>query len=658
MIFATAGHVDHGKTTLIEALTGKKTDQLAEEQRRGLTIDLGFAWLHDTEAGILGFVDVPGHARFIRTMLAGLAGVDAALLVVAADEGPMPQTREHLALLDLLGIHRGIVVISAVDRADAQQRMDCQAAIQALLQHSALADSPVIPVDSLSGQGMPALLTAIRTLSATTPARNAYGQPRFLVDRRFTVPGAGCVVTGTLLNGCLNLAHPTPLRLAPVHRTLRLRGIQIDGEPVTEIRSGQRAALNLTGELNGDHPQRGDWLVAAELYKTDQVEIGQVEIGQAGITQRLDVQLRVLPQQKMHRGTLQILTGASAVSGRLVWLEAPVGPEARGGTKQQTGLAQLLLEKPVHVITGDAVIVREPASNITLGGGRVLDPQGRQRGRSRPEALARLNALSTVDTAVDALAVELKHQAEISLPAFARRWNLTAPELDALLTVQTVVTLGENGLSHARFAVASEIIVQRVRLAHTEQPGQLGVHPQALLRAADTGLSAATATRLINELVANGQLRRHGVVVALPDHQPVLPALDEALYHRVREVLVSGGLRPPIVGELGETLGLERQDMLAVMQRLQGWGYVLAVAPNRFYLPEQLDDLAAVAQTLCQASTDGGFSAADYRDRADIGRNLTIKVLEYLDRAGVTVYRDQRRYMRPGWQRAVTGKIT
>ncbi|MEX2335541.1 MAG: GTP-binding protein, partial [Pseudohongiella sp.] len=141
MIFATAGHVDHGKTTLIEALTGKKTDQLAEEQRRGLTIDLGFAWLHDTEAGILGFVDVPGHARFIRTMLAGLAGVDAALLVVAADEGPMPQTREHLALLDLLGIHRGIVVISAVDRADAQQRMDCQAAIQALLQHSALADS-------------------------------------------------------------------------------------------------------------------------------------------------------------------------------------------------------------------------------------------------------------------------------------------------------------------------------------------------------------------------------------------------------------------------------------------------------------------------------------------------------------------------------------
>jgi len=643
VIIATAGHVDHGKTTLIKALTGKDTDQLAEEQRRGLTIDLGFAWQHDPEVGTVGFVDVPGHARFIRTMLAGLAGVDAALLVIAADAGPMPQTREHLALLELLGIHRGIVVMTAMDRADAQQQADCRAAIHALLQHSPLAGSPVIAVDSVSGQGMDDLLAAIRTLAANTPARSSEGHPRFLIDRRFTVPGAGCVVTGTLLNGRLNLAQQTPLQLAPVHKSVRLRSIQIDGQAATGIVSGQRAALNLTGELDNDHPQRGDWLLAAEPDHNNRPLISK----------RLDVHLRILPDKSIHRGTLQILTGATAVSGRLVWLAPAAGKAPAADKEPVAGLAQLLLDKPVHVMAGDAVIVREPAANITLGGGRVLDPQGIQRGRSRPEALARLSSLSMVSCAADALAVELHHQQEIDLTAFAGRWNLTASELDELLTQQSVVRLGQQGLSHARYAAAQAIILQCVQQAHDEHPEQLGVHPQSLLRAAATGLSRETESRLVSQLVTDNRLRRHGVVLALPDHQAVLPAQDQALYLRVREALASAGLRPPIVGELGEQLGLEREDMLAFMHRLQGWGYVLPVAPNRFYLPEQLDDLAAVAQTLCEQSTDGGFSAADYRDRSDIGRNLTIKVLEYLDRAGVTVYRDERRFMRPGWRRVV-----
>jgi selenocysteine-specific elongation factor len=635
VIIATTGHVDHGKTTLVKALTGKNTDQLAEEQRRGLTIDLGFAWLHDPEAGTVGFVDVPGHARFIRTMLAGLAGVDAALLVIAADAGPMPQTREHLALLELLGIHRGIVVMTAMDRADVQQQADCRAAIHSLLQLSPLAGSPVIAVDSVSGRGMDELLTAIRALATSVPVSTPAGHPRFLIDRRFTVSGAGCVVTGTLLDGQLNVDQHTPLQLAPANRTVRLRGIQIDGQAVPDIVSGQRAALNLTGELDSEHPQRGDWLLAAESIQ---------------LSQRLDVHLRILPDKSIHRGTLQILTGATAVSGRLVWLEAPVCEKASAAQKQPVGLAQLLLDKPVHVMAGDAVIVREPAANITLGGGRVLDPQGIQRGRSRPEALARLSALSTVSCAADALAVELNHQQEIDLTAFAGRWNLTASELDELLTQQSVARLGQQGLSHARYAAAQAIILQCVQQAHDEHPEQLGVHPQGLLRAAATGLSRETESRLVSQLVADNRLRRHGVALALPDHQAVLPAKDQALYLQVREALASAGLRPPIVGELGALLGLERDDMLAFMHRLQGWGYVLPVAPNRFYLPEQLDDLAAVAQTLCEQSPDGGFSAADYRDRSDIGRNLTIKVLEYLDRAGVTVYRDERRFMRPGWR--------
>lgn len=625
MIIATAGHVDHGKTTLIKALTGKNTDQLAEEQRRGLTIDLGFAWLHDEQAGSIGFVDVPGHARFIRTMLAGLAGVDAALLVVAADEGPMPQTREHLDLLDLLGIGSAIVVMSKVDRADCQQRADCHAAINDLRQHSGLAGAPIIEVDAVSGRGLSELLSAIRSLSHNTPAPDSHGLPRFLIDRRFTVAGAGCVATGTLINGSLGLSQQTPLQIALTEKTVRLRGIQIDGQAVQTIKSGQRAALNLSGDLDNKHPQRGDWLLAASANSG---------------SQRLDVHIKVLPGHTLHRGTLQILTGAAAVSGRLVWLD------------ESAGLAQLLLDRPVHAIAGDSVIVREPAANITLAGGRVIDPQGQQRGRSKPQSLARLKDLKTITSASDALDTELQHRTEISLPAFARRWNLTDEQLIALVKQEALTTLGEQCLRREQLSRAETIILQTVRLAHSEYPEQLGTHQQALLRTIDTGLSMDTGAAIINQLVTDARLRRHGPLLALPDHQAILPATEAALWPQIHSALARAGLRPPIVGELGDLLGLAREDMLNVMHRLQAWGYVLPVAPNRFYLPGQLDDLAAIAMMLCEENADGGFLAAEYRDRSGVGRNLTINILEYLDRAGVTYYRAERRFMRPAWLRA------
>ncbi|ALO45944.1 selenocysteine-specific translation elongation factor [Pseudohongiella spirulinae] len=623
MIIATAGHVDHGKTTLIKALTGKNTDQLAEEQRRGLTIDLGFAWLHDTQAGSIGFVDVPGHSRFIRTMLAGLAGVDAALLVIAADEGPMPQTHEHLVLLELTGIERAIVVISAIERASPQQLSNCLKATQQLIKDTRLAGSVITLVDAISGRGMDELLASIRTLALTTPIRNPDGLPRFLIDRRFTVPGAGCVITGTLLNGRLSTKDQTSLRLAATNGEIRLRGIQIDGKPVSEIVSGQRGALNLTGAVNHTHPQRGDWLLNTDMVQS---------------SQRLDVHLRVLPDQNVHRGTLQIIIGATAVSGRLVWLD------------QSAGLAQLLLDKPVHSIVGDTVILREPAANITLAGGQVLDPQGRQRGRSKPESVARLRALVGITSASDALLTELQHQAEIDLHSFAQRWNLSKTQIRKVMTHPEVLTLGDMALSKSRWAQSQQRLLQVIQIAHASQPEQLGVHQQVLLNRAIPDLSQVTGQTIIKQLINDGQLRQHGTVLALPDHQPRLPEQDQKLWPKIREAIKNAGLRPPIVGELGDQLGLQRDEMLAVMQRLQAWGYLLPVAPNRFYLPEQLGDLAAVAQALCKNSSDSGFLAAEYRDLSGIGRNLTIKVLEYLDRSGVTYYRAERRYLRPAWR--------
>jgi selenocysteine-specific elongation factor len=621
VIIATSGHVDHGKTTLIKALTGKNTDQLPEEQHRGMTIDLGFAWLHDPLAGAIGFVDVPGHVRFIRTMLAGIAGVDAALLVIAADEGPMPQTQEHLVLLDLLGIKRAIVVMSAIDRASPAQRSACHAAIQKLLVGSSLVGSPVIEVCAPSAEGISNLLTAIRTLASTITLRTTAGHPRFLIDRRFSVPGAGCVVTGTLLSGQLSLAdqknsdlHIGTEQALPV----RLRAIQIDGQPVSELRAGQRAALNLTGDFNSRHPQRGDWLLAGALLHS---------------SARVDIQVRLLPDTRIHRGTLQFLTGASAISGHLVWLD------------EVAGLAQVLLDQPVHTLVGDCLIVREPSANRTLGAGRVLDPVGGQRGRSKPAAIQRLKALCTASHALAALTVETEHLIEVDVPAFAQRWNLRADELDATLHAACVIQLGHSALSTLQLARIDACLLESVRQAHQSQPMLPGIHQQELLRTSVPTLSPETGLRVLKRLLSAGQLQRRGSIIALPGHTPTLAPEDELLWQRVRDALMPAGLCPPIVGEVAEQLGLERESMLSFMQHLRLWGYVLDVAPNRFYLAESLDDLAAVAQTLCRESPDGSFSAADYRDRAAIGRNLTIKVLEYLDRAGVTRYFRQRRVM-------------
>jgi len=626
VIIATSGHVDHGKTTLIKALTGKNTDQLPEEQHRGMTIDLGFAWLHDPLSGAIGFVDVPGHVRFIRTMLAGIAGVDAALLVIAADEGPMPQTLEHLVLLDLLGVKRAIVVMSAIDRASPAQRSACHAAIQELLLGSSLAGSPVIEVCALSGEGISNLLSAIRTLASTITKRSTAGHPRFLIDRRFSVPGAGCVVTGTLLSGQLSLAeqknndlHIGTQQALPV----RLRAMQIDGQPVSELRAGQRAALNLTGDFNSRHPQRGDWLLAGALLHS---------------SARIDVQVRLLPDSRIHRGTLQFLTGASAISGHLVWLD------------EDAGLAQVLLDQPVHALVGDCIIVREPSANRTLGSGLVLDPVGGQRARSKPAALQRLKALCTAADALAALTVETEQLIEVDLAAFAKRWNLRVNELDATVHAASVIQLGQCALSALQLARIDAGLLETVRQAHQSQPMLPGIHQRDLLRASAPGLSRVTGLQVLKRLLRAGQLQLRGSIIALPGHTPSLAPEDELLWQRVRDALAPAGLCPPIVGELAAQLGLERDSMLRFMQQLRLWGYVLDVAPNRFYLAESLDDLAAVAQALCRESADGSFSAADYRDRAAIGRNLTIKVLEYLDRAGVTRYYRQRRVMHSAYR--------
>ncbi|MGB7387458.1 MAG: selenocysteine-specific translation elongation factor, partial [Pseudomonas neustonica] len=345
MIIATAGHVDHGKTTLIKALTGVDTDRLAEEKRRGLTIELGFAWL-PTESGLpLGFVDVPGHEGFISTMLAGVAGVDMALLVVAADDGVMPQTREHLSILRLLGVSELEVVLSRCDLVDQAQQQRVAAQIAELLREEAWPLAPIWRVSSLSGQGIAELKAHLLARAAEQVAQKVGGHARLMVDRRFSITGAGCVVTGTLVSGELKPGQ----RLLCGDVELRVRGLQMASKEVAAVQAGQRCAVNLTGAITEDVPRRGDWLSSAVLPASE----------------RLDVALQRLPGSRWHRGVLQLHLGTGVYPLRVVMLDDSAEPVT----------AQLILEQPVQAVWGERFIIRDPAANTTLGGGQLLDPQ-------------------------------------------------------------------------------------------------------------------------------------------------------------------------------------------------------------------------------------------------------------------------------------------
>ncbi|SFR56919.1 selenocysteine-specific translation elongation factor SelB [Marinobacter daqiaonensis] len=639
MIIATAGHVDHGKTTLIHALTGEDTDRLAEEKRRGLTIDLGFAWTHTEQGNWLGFVDVPGHEKFIRNMVAGVSAVDAVMLVVAADDGPMPQTREHLAILDLLGVRRGIVALTRTDRVGAERCSEATEEVHQLLQESGLAGAPVFPVSGLTGQGVPALRQWLEsTAGSGQPQDRASGYPRMIVDRSFSITGSGCVVTGTVIAGTLS-RHDTLVACPAGHR-VRLRGLEIHGTGVESVEAGQRCALNLAGDISRHSVGRGDWLVAAPLHHP---------------TDRLDVVLTLLPSARLHRGNLQVHLGAAVRNCRAVVLDGT----AREGSPP---LAQLMLDQPVQACAGDRLILRDPASNRTLAGGRVLDPFGLRRGRSRQARVAVLEKLTELDSLNDQLTVLIEAQPEgVSLERLARVYNLQPESVTNLIADRGLMILPG---SHGDVAVRSDhweslkvALLERLEQWHVDHPDSLGPGEQDLPQLRGVHLDQALRHLLLQSLIDSRCIVRHGFCVHLPGHQPRLAADDQGLLDRVMAALEGTGLKPPIVGELAESLGQDREDMLAFLGRMHRRGVLVAVAPNRFYRPETVTELVAIAVDLAEESPTGAFDARAYRDRSGIGRRLTVSVLEYLDRAGVTAFINDERRLQPAYRRAAAAAL-
>jgi selenocysteine-specific elongation factor len=624
MILATAGHIDHGKTALVRALTGVDADRLPEEKRRGMTIDLGFAYATLPDGTALGFVDVPGHERFLPNMLAGVLSIDRVLLVVAADDGPRPQTLEHLDILELIGVTEITAVITKIDRVEPSRIEEVVAEVAALLAAAGFAESPIFQVSSRTNEGIEALAQHLQKSAQiaerSRAAASVSGLFRMPIDRAFTLPGIGLVVTGTVAAG--KVAVGERLMVSPSGTAVRVRGLHAQNQAVETAASGERCAINVAGSFpEGGEPRRGDWIVSAERHapvKRIDLFLRASRFSEAPLRDGLPVHL--------HLGTTDAVGRAAVLGSRAI---AP----------GETDFVQLDLERPVGALWGDRVVLRDHAARRTLAGGRVVDPFAPRRGRRQPARLAALEAVATGDPG-QALARLLAVEGVVELPQFALARNLAPAELDAMIETGGFLRVGPVRASVAvtpeRLAALCDKIVDALGAWHQAQSDALGPSRPALITqlrglAPEAALDAALA-----ELATAGRVVRQGPIWRLPEHRPRLTRADERLWQRVQPVLAVEDLRPPRVREVAAMLGLEAETVERFLNRAERLGRVARVADNRYFLPETLAKLAEIARELGESSPDGKFTAVMFKDRSGVGRNLTIRILEYLDKMGAT----------------------
>lgn len=630
MIVATAGHVDHGKTLLVKALTGVDTDRLPEEKKRGLTIDLGFAYRDLGDGELTGFVDVPGHERFIRTMLAGVSGIDFVIFVVAADDGPMPQTAEHLAIMDLLDIRHGVVALTKTDRVTSERVEDVALQITTLLEATCLHDAPIIPVSALEGQGIDTLRDAIAYAAMEIPARVATGNFRLAVDRSFLLAGAGRIVTGTVFSG--SAAVGEQLLLAPARAEVRVREIHAQNQAADLARVGQRCALNIVGgDLRRAEIHRGDWIVAAPAC--------------FGVT-RCDARIRVLRDEDRalkNRTPVHVHIGAADVTGRVVTLEdAEIPP---GGD----ALVQIQLDRPIGMVRGDRIILRDQSALRTIGGGTVLDPMPITRRRPRPVRLAYLRAQELVSPE-QALASAFGDIDTLDLQQFEQAWNLSAGEAEQLTRGVEMVVVDDGrtrlGITPARWTALETHVIDGARAWHQRHPDRAGVNESELRVALTERIRPGIYTALVQRLLETGRLVREGGLVRLPEHKAVKSSAEQALWEQVQKLLAHAGTKPPVVHDMAEQLGVPFGELNKFLMNAARQGQLVRISDKRYFLPQLVRELVDIVEALVAADSDGEFSVVAYRDKAVIGRNAAIEILEYFDRIGYTRRLDQVRRIR------------
>ena len=604
MILGTAGHIDHGKTTLVRALTGVDTDRLPEEKRRGITIELGFAPLELPGIGTVGVVDVPGHEAFVRTMVAGATGIDLALVVVAADEGVMPQTREHLAVLSLLGIHRGVVALTKSDLVEPDWLALVEEDVRAALAHSPLRDAPIIAVSATTGAGIDTLRNALADIARQVERRTGDDLFRLPIDRAFTVRGTGTVVTGTVWSGTLE--RDEVVRLMPADATTRVRGLHAHGRAVERVHAGDRAAVALAG-VTVDDAHRGSTLVRGASWRSTRLLRADVEL------------LPDAPRPLGARSRVRFHLGTADVGARIVVRGGALIPGARRS-------ARVVLDEPIVARAGDRFVLRAESPVATIGGGVVIDPVAPLRARPWPLGERTPEALL-------ALALSDAGAAGVDRDELPVRLGISASSVAAVVRNVSPWGVGTRLIARDVADTLADRALATLDAFHTEHPLEAGA-PTGWLRSR-LHTTDEISHALLSQLVAAGRVVVEQSLVRRADFTPTLSAAQAALRDALMEQLAAAATEPPSLDELSVSLRAAPDQLLAIAHLLVREGRLAAVEPMRFYPTATVARLRDALDA--GMSRDGDYGPAELRELLGFSRKFLIPFMEFCDREGYTL---------------------
>ena len=633
MIVGTAGHIDHGKTALVRALTGTDADRLPEEKARGITIDIGFAELQLSRHHV-GFVDVPGHERFVKNMLAGASGIDLVMLVVAADEGVMPQTREHFDICKLLGIKAGLVALTKSDLADPETLELAKLDVAELVGGSFLEDAPVIPVSSKTGEGIEELKKALETVAGHLPARADEHSVYFPIDRSFAVKGFGTVVTGTLSSGSISVGEE--LELLPSGRRVRVRGLQSHGSSTETARSGRRVAVNLSG-IDHSEISRGEILASPGTLRPTHIINTEIEVLPGSPRP-----LRSRQRARVHLGTVEVLARIQVLN--------EAGELPPGGRD----FAQLRLESPTASRLGDRFIVRSYSPQITIAGGSVLDPLASKLRKSEfPNARENLTRLSKTDPAKSEIVVSYvedsgKYGVQLNDVLAKVGWRKVVLERAVSDAIEggSIVKTGERLISAPKFAELKHKAIAQLETHHKKDPLSKGLSRESLRGShtpADLFESLIAALKAVNKIDISGD------TISIAAKKASLSPQDEQIRTRLMKRLADSGLQVPKTDELlaEAVAGAKSSPAHArkILFLLFDSGEAVKISEDFVFARTVIDDLIAKLR----AHADRGDRTIDvpkFKDIAGVSRKYAIPLLEYFDREKVTLRTGDKRVIR------------
>ena len=620
MIVATAGHVDHGKTTLIKQITGIDTDTLEEEKRRGVSINLGYAFLHENSESI-GFIDVPGHHRFINTMISGVSSIDMALVVVAASEGLKPQTIEHFEILRLLGIKKYAIILTHIDRVDIPHRESIASQIQGFVGEEA----PVFPVNNKSGDGISQLKNYLLNEAMAQDSKSEQGHFRLSIDRKFLLNGIGLVTTGTVISG--RISEGDSLILLPHRKDVRVRAIHAQNRKSSIGQIGERCALQISGIEKKDI-SRGDWLSAcAHTPSTNRINV------------RLEIS-RHLSFTLKHLCPIKLFIGAKLISAKLYLLERKKdGNFLKAATSV---FAQIIIDGQISCCSGDRFIIRDDSELVTLGGGSVIDPFAEYSPKFDDDDRNYLLALEmpTILQKLERLVVDQK--CLVNLSEFEVAQNLREEDLDDLLGVKSMqdkATTFQNGnqtyiLSKERWKLSQQIVLVFLRKWHENNPSSSGLEMDQILAEASPIIDEVIFPNLIQDLIDTGSLSHRDGKFSIKGIEPVVPAVDLVNWEMIKEAIARYHQQIPTLANIKDELSLDSSVLQRALKIAVKDRQAFMIGESRFLLPDTLSFFAEKIKTFSREKSS--FSVVEVKNLLSLGRNSCIDLLEYFDLIGFT----------------------